>query len=141
MNTDPLRVIVVGGGKIGAALAELVLERGHDVTIVEMDHGRAAALGRLVTGARIVTGDGCEPAVLEFAGIERADSVAAVTGDDEDNLVVCLLARRHYGVETTAARVNDPRNEWLFTERFGVDHALSGTRRLAKLVMREIEAG
>lgn len=141
MNAEQLRVIVVGGGKIGAALAALVLERGHEVTIVEADHDRAEVLAESVEGVRVVTGDGCEPVVLELAGIERADSVAAVTGDDEDNLVVCLLARRHYRVQTTSARVNDPRNEWLFTERFGVDHALSGTRRLARLVMREIESG
>lgn len=131
-------VLVIGGGKIGANLAEMLVAEKHEVTVIEQDPARVAALTRTEPAYRIVEGDGCEPVILELAHISRADAVAAVTGDDEDNLVVCLLGRREYGRALTVARVNDPRNEWLFDARFGVDVAISNTRMISKLLTEEI---
>lgn len=118
-------VLVVGGGSVGEGLANALVTAGHEVALIERGHRRARELGERLAGVRIVHGDGDEPAVLEAAGISHAGAVAAVTNEDEDNLVACLLGRREYGVPATFARVNNPRNEWLFTERFGVDLAVS----------------
>ncbi len=134
-----MNVLVVGGGKLGANLAVLLRAAGHSPTVIEQRPDRIALLAEECSGITIVEGDGCEPVVLEEAHIARADVVAAVTGDDEDNLVVCLLARRHYNVPRTAARINEPRNEWLFTERFGVDETVSSTRMMADLLTSEVE--
>ncbi|MDH4139790.1 MAG: NAD-binding protein [Coriobacteriia bacterium] len=134
-------VLVVGGGKLGANLAEMLRDAKHEVVIVEQDRKRAECVAEEMTDVRVVCGDGCEPAVLESAEVGRADAVAAVTGDDEDNLVVCLLGRREYGARLTIARVNDPRNEWLFDESFGVDIAVSNTRIIARLLTEEVGLG
>lgn len=133
--------VIVGGGKLGSNLASLLVEAGHRVTVVEQDHERVMTLEALDGGYSIVHGDGCEPVILESAHISRADVVAAVTGDDEDNLVVCLLGRREYDVDMTVARVNDPRNEWLFDRRFGVDVPVSNTAMIAKLLLGQVTVG
>jgi trk system potassium uptake protein TrkA len=134
-------VLVVGGGKLGSNLAQTVRAEGHELVVVELDRKRASQLANSGVDAEVVQGDGCEPAVLERAHVGRADVVVAVTGDDEDNLVVCLLAKREYGVKTTLARINDPRNEWLFDARFGVDVSVSNTRIMAQLLTEEVGLG
>lgn len=118
-------VLIVGGGNVGEGLAQALLTGGHEVAIIEQRHRRSQALAERLPDVHIVHGDGDEPAILETAGISRAQAVAAMTNQDEDNLVACLLGRREYGVPATFARVNNPRNEWLFTQRFGVDLAIS----------------
>ncbi len=133
-------VIIVGAGKIGSNLALELMAEGHTVTLVEQNPACIAELAETRPQLQVVRGDGCEPAVLESVRIQQADAVVAVTGDDEDNLVVCLLAKREYGVVRTAARVNDPRNEWLFDARFGVDHSVSGTRAMAHWFTQNVDA-
>ena len=121
-------VIVVGGGKVGYFLARDLLERGDEVTLVEMDSARADWLeGQL--GSIVMRGDGDEMAFLETTGIERADAVAAVTGDDEDNLIALQLAKKHFNVPLTIARVNNPANVRIF-QALGVDQAVSATEVL-----------
>lgn len=134
-------VLIIGGGKLGAHLACMLHEAGHEVTVVEQDAERVAMLGERCPGAHVIHGDGCEPVILESARIASADAVAAVTGDDEDNLVVCLLAKREYGVDMTVARTNDPRNEWLFDRSFGVDVPVSNTTMIARLLLEQVSVG
>lgn len=132
-------IIITGGGKVGANLALELAAEGHETMVVERSAERVAELAEEFPSLRVTEGDACEPAVLEAAHVARADALAAVTGRDEDNLVQCLLARSEWRVGVTAARVNDPRNEWLFTERYGVDHAVSGTRAMADVFRRDVE--
>ncbi|MBE0476469.1 MAG: TrkA family potassium uptake protein [Coriobacteriia bacterium] len=127
-------VLVVGGGKLGATVAGSALAEGHEVVVIEKDEERADDLRARLEGATVIAGDGDEPVILERGHVSRASAVLALTGDDEDNLVACLLARREYGVPMTAGRVNDVRNQWLFDERFGVDVAVSGTHLAADLL-------
>src|SRR2546423_3960291 len=117
--------IVIGGGKVGYFLSRDLLERGDEVTLVEKDGARAAWLeGQL--GSIVMLGDGDEVAFLSTTGIERADAVLAVTGDDEDNLVALQLAKKHFNVPLTIARVNNPANVDIF-KTLGVDEAVSAT--------------
>jgi len=134
-------ILIAGGGKLGASLATMLREAHHEVTVIEQDAGRIQQITEEHPDITVVHGDACEPVILETADISRADAIAAATGDDEDNLVVCLLGRREYDVNLTIARVNDPRNEWLFDKRFGVDVAISDTRTIARLLNDEIGLG
>src|ERR687885_962065 len=107
-------VIVAGGGKVGANLARTLLNAGHEVTLVEQRRDRYAVLEEEFEH-NVQNGDATEIFVLERAGIARPpDLVVAVTGDDEDNMVICQMARERYGVEKVIARVNDPRNQTYF---------------------------
>ena len=130
-------VIVVGGGKSGSHLADILLGEEHEITIIEKRPELLAKLERELPKASILQGDGCDPTVLENAGITRADVVAAVTGDDEDNIVVATLAKRQYGVKRVIARVNNHKNEWLFTKDLGIDVAVSQAHIIAKLIEEE----
>jgi trk system potassium uptake protein TrkA len=119
---------VIGGGKVGYYLTRDLLDRGDEVTLVEIDSARADWLeGQL--GSCVMRGDGDEMAFLGTTGIERADAVLAVTGDDEDNLVALQLAKKHYNVPLTIARVNNPANVEIF-KALGVDQAVSATEIL-----------
>lgn len=118
-------VIVIGGGKVGYFLARDLLERGDEVTLVEKDAARAEWLDSQL-GSIVMRGDGDEMAFLSTTGIERADAVFAVTGDDEDNLVALQLAKKHFNVPLTIARVNNPANVEIF-KTLGVDEAVSAT--------------
>jgi trk/ktr system potassium uptake protein len=121
-------VIVIGGGKVGYFLARDLVERGDEVTLIEKDSSRADWLeGQL--GSIVMRGDGDEMAFLGTTGIERADAVAAVTGDDEDNLIALQLAKKHFNVPLTIARVNNPANVQIF-QALGVDQAISATEVL-----------
>jgi trk system potassium uptake protein TrkA len=134
-------VIIVGGGKTGSQLATQLLSGGHQVKLVE---DRPAVLERLreeLPDEVIVAGDGSSPMVLESAGIEHAQVLAAVTGEDEDNLVITTLGRFEFGVPRIIARVNNPKNVWLFTPEMGVDVALSQSDILAKLIAEEMSLG
>ena len=134
-------VIIVGGGMTGSQLASQLLGGGHQVKLIE---DRPLILERLqqeLPNEIIVSGDGSSPKVLESAGIEHAQVLAAVTGEDEDNLVITTLARFEFGVPRVIARVNNPKNAWLFTPDMGVDVALSQSDILAKLIAEEMSLG
>jgi trk system potassium uptake protein len=120
--------IVIGGGKVGYYLSRDLLDRGEEVTLVEKDPARAAWLESQL-GSIVMRGDGDEMAFLRTTGIERADAVLAVTGDDEDNLVALQLAKQHFKVPLTIARVNNPANVDFF-KKLGVDEAISATEIL-----------
>src|SRR5450756_2374254 len=127
-------VLVVGGGKVGYYLTRELSESGHEVVLMEKDRGRAEQIADEI-GSIVVAKDGCEGSALADAGANRADVVAAVTGDDEDNLVICQMAKHHFDVPRTIARVNNPKNESLF-KHLGVDEIVSPTR----MILGSIEA-
>lgn len=135
-----MNVIIVGGGKVGGSLAGLLAAGGRQVTLIENRDAHATRLQHEQAAVRVVLGDGADPAVLESAGIRGVQVVAAVTGADETNLVVTSLARFEFGVRRTVARVNDPRNAWLFTPEMGADVVLNQADIVAHLMARELES-
>ncbi|MHB1526791.1 MAG: potassium channel family protein [Candidatus Dormibacteria bacterium] len=134
MADRPAYVIVVGGGKVGFYLTHRLLTAGYEVALIEKDRARAASISAQLGSCACLVGDGDEMSFLATSGIERADVLAAVTGDDEDNLVACQLAKRKFRVPHTIARVNNPSNVQLF-HRLGVDIAVSAT----ELILNEID--
>ena len=134
-------VIIVGGGKTGSHLARQLVEEGHQVKLIESRPEIIERLASEIPTEVLVIGDGSSPAVLESAGISQAQVLAAVTGEDETNLVVTTLARFEFNVPRTIARVNNPKNEWLFTPDMGVDAKLNQTDILAKLIEEEMSLG
>jgi trk system potassium uptake protein TrkA len=124
-----MRAIIVGAGRLGVETAEALMEAGHEVTLVEIDDERAQRLDGALP-FRVLFGDGCDPMVLEEAGSLNAEVLVATTGDDEDNLVISLLAKRQFDVPRVVARINHPENRWLFTDRWGVDVAVSAATSL-----------
>src|SRR5690606_38058512 len=135
-------ILIVGGGKVGRNLAQFLLEQErHTITLLEKDEQVAAELFGMLLGVNVVEGDGCDPTALREAGAESADAVATVTGDDEDNLVVALLCKREFRVRRVFARVNNPKNAWLFTPRMGVDVPVDDTQMLARSLEADINLG
>jgi trk system potassium uptake protein len=134
-----MNVLIVGGGKVGATLAIRLRASQHQVKVIEARHEHLAALGRDLPAAMLVFGSGTEPGVLEAADIRQAAVVAALTGADETNLVVTSLARFEFGVPRTIARVNNPKNAWLFTAEMGVDVALDQADLIARMIMEEVQ--
>jgi trk system potassium uptake protein len=106
-------VLIVGGGKVGSNLTRALLNQGHEVVTVEKEERKARMLEQLVEQKVTIVGDGCDPFVLDQAGVSRADVVVADTGDDEDNLVVCLIAKKNSKARCIA-RVNNPANKMIF---------------------------
>src|SRR6266545_3682052 len=129
-------VLVVGGGKVGYYLAKELIESGHEVALMEKDSARASQIADEI-GSIVIAHDGCEGKYLGEAGCNRADVVAAVTGDDEDNLVICQMAKHHFDVPRTIARVNNPKNEDLF-QHLGVDELISPTRMILGSIEQDI---
>lgn len=129
-------VIVVGGGKVGYYLAKELVESSHEVVLLEKDRARADQIADEI-GSMVIAQDGCEGKYLGEAGANRADIVAAVTGDDEDNLVICQMAKHHFDVPRTIARVNNPKNEDLF-KHLGVDEIISPTRMILGSIEQDI---
>lgn len=129
-------VVVVGGGKVGSNLSKVLAAEGNQVSLIEFNPDRCNMLEEIVPNVAVICGDGDEPYVLDDANVRNADAIVAATGDDEDNLVVCLLGKLEYNVPVTIARVNNPANEWLFTETFGVDMTVSSTATMAELLDR-----
>jgi trk system potassium uptake protein TrkA len=134
-------VIIVGGGKVGAYLANLLLSSGERVKVIEECQENIPALQRELPMEAILQGNGADPLVLEAAGIRQANVVAAVTGADETNMVVAGLAHSEFGVPRVIARVNDPKNSWMFTPKMGVDVALNQADLLAHLIVEEMSVG
>jgi trk system potassium uptake protein TrkA len=136
-----MNVIVVGGGKVGAHLASLLLDAGHQVRLIEKQPAEIPRLRRELPEEVVLLGDGTDLDLLRSAGVAHADVVAAVTGADETNLVVASLARSAFRVPRTIARVNHPRNAWLFTPEMGVDAALNQSDLIAHLIVEEMSLG
>lgn len=134
-------VIIVGGGKTGSQLALQLLDGGHEIRLIEDRPGVLERLVHEMPPDVVVAGDGSSPTVLEEAGVRRAQVLAAVTGEDEANLVITTLARFEFNVPRIIARVNNPKNAWLFTPDMGVDVALSQADILARLIAEEMSLG
>jgi len=130
-------VIIVGGGNVGYYLSKTLLKSQHEVLVLEKNRTVHRTIAEEL-GEVAMQGDGCEVRIMQEAGAERADAVVAVTGEDEDNLVICQMAKMKFDVPRTIARVNDPRNETLF-HRFGVDATVSSTKIIYNLIEQEIE--
>jgi trk system potassium uptake protein TrkA len=133
-----MNAVIVGGGRTGSHLASLLLAGGHRVRIVENREETVTKLLAELPAAVVVAGDGADPKVLVAAGIREAQVAAVVTGADEDNLVVATMARSEFAVPRVIARVNNPRNAWLFTPAMGVDVALDQADLMAKLIAEEM---
>jgi len=136
-----MRIVLSGAGAVGKHLAADLTDRGHEVTLIEQNPQTLEEAKEWAPTASFLLGDACEPWVLEKAELRTADVVVAVTGDDEDNLVTSLLSKQEYGVPRVLARVNHPDNEWLFTEQWGVDAAVSPPHILTAMVEEEVTVG
>ena len=134
-----MRVAIAGAGAVGRSIALELVESEHQVMLIERELSHIEP--ESVEAAEWVHADACELASLEEAGLEDCDVVIAATGDDKVNLVVSLLAKTEFAVRRVVARVNDPRNEWLFDDNWGVDVAVSTPRLLAALVEEAVAVG
>ncbi len=128
-----MRALIAGAGKLGTQSARVLASSGYEITIIEQDDARVEELHRAPIG-RLVHGDACEPAIMEEAGAFSTDLLVATTGDDEDNLVISLLAKRQFTVPQVVARVNDVDNTWLFDSRWGVDVTIPAAMPLISLI-------
>jgi trk system potassium uptake protein TrkA len=134
-----MRVAIAGAGAVGRSIAQELVSDGHQVMLIERDWAHFEP--HTVEQAEWVQADACELSSLEDAGMQLCDVVIAATGDDKVNLVVSLLAKTEFAVRRVVARVNDPTNEWLFTESWGVDVAVSTPRLLAAMVEESVTIG
>jgi trk system potassium uptake protein TrkA len=134
-----MRVAIAGAGSVGRSIARELLENGHEVLLI--DRVPAAIKVSSVPNAEWLLADACEITSLEEAGLSHCQVVVAATGDDKVNLVVSLIAKTEYGVPRTVARVNNPKNEWMFDEAWGVDVAVSTPRIMTALVEEAVSVG
>ena len=134
-----MRVAIAGAGKVGRAIARELLQNGHEILLLDRD--AALAKPGIVEGAETLMADACEITALEEARLSQCDVVVAATGDDKVNLVVSLLAKTEFGVSRVVARVNHPKNEWMFDGSWGVDVAVSTPRMLSALVEEAVSVG
>ncbi|HUB68922.1 MAG TPA: TrkA family potassium uptake protein [Acidimicrobiales bacterium] len=134
-----MKVVIAGGGNVGTYLAADLHSAGHEVLVIEIDPVVAARGAGL--GVEWMVRDACEFSALDVAGLAEADVVVAATGDDEDNLVVSLLAKQEFAVPRVVARVNHPKNHWLFNQTWGVDVAVSTPHLLAAIVEEAVSVG
>lgn len=131
-------VIVVGGGKVGFYLTKTLLAESHEVVLIEQDPAKATRLSQTLNTV-VLPGDGADAELLEQAGMGRADVAVAVTGEDEDNLVVCQVAKRKFNVPRTIARINNPKNEAIF-KKLGIDVTVSSTDAILAQIEAQIPA-
>ncbi|HET9649326.1 MAG TPA: TrkA family potassium uptake protein [Microlunatus sp.] len=134
-----MRVAIGGAGNVGRSIANELLENGHEILLIDRDPH--AIKSDTVPGAEWLLADACELSSLEEAGLDTCDVAIAATGDDKSNLVMSLLAKTEFGVPRTVARVNHPKNEWLFNEVWGVDVAVSTPRLMCALVEEAVTVG
>jgi trk system potassium uptake protein TrkA len=134
-----MRVAIAGAGNVGRSIASELLENGHEVLLIEREP--KALKKQTVPDATWLLADACELDSLEEARLQDCSVVVAATGDDKVNLVVSLLAKTEYGVPRVVARINHPKNEWLFSEAWGVDVAVSTPRLLSALVEEAVTVG
>lgn len=134
-----MKVVVAGAGSVGQSIAQELANNNHEVLVIDRD-SKACSQDR-VPNATWFQADACELSSLGEAGIDNADVVVAATGDDKSNLVLSFLAKTEFGVPRTVARVNNPRNEWMFDESWGVDVAVSTPRLMTALVEEAVTVG
>lgn len=134
-----MRVAIAGAGAVGRSIAAELLENGHEVLLVDKNPNSISV--ERVPMAEWLLADACEITSLDEAALQRCHVVIAATGDDKVNLVVSLLAKTEYGVPRVVARVNNPKNEWLFNESWGVDVAVSTPRLMSALVEEAVSVG
>lgn len=134
-----MKVIIIGGGKVGAYIANLLLNNNCSVKVIENRNYVYDKLKKEVPEENIVFGSGTDPDILEAAGIKDVDVVAAVTGSDEINLVASTIVKFEFGISRVIARVNNPQNTWLFNSGMGVDVALNQADLMAHLVVEEMD--
>jgi trk system potassium uptake protein TrkA len=134
-------VLIAGGGRTGTQLALMLLEQNHQVRLIEHRPYVLSRLHHELPTEVIFEGNATEVEILEQAGIRQANVVAACAADDEDNLVICYLARQHFDAPRTIARINNPRNAWLFDEKFHVDVALNQSAVMASLIEEQMSLG
>ena len=133
-------IVINGGGKVGSYLARTMLESGHDVALIEKRSEVVEKLvGELPEGVLLIHGDGCDAAFQEDAGVGRAEVFVAATGDDDDNLVACQLAKVAFGLPRAVARVNNPKNEHIFNA-LGIE-AISSTTIISRMIEEEATVG
>jgi trk system potassium uptake protein TrkA len=135
-----MRVAVAGAGAVGVYIANDLVEAGHQILLIEQQP-EVRERADTVDGVEWYIGDACEVSSLREAGLEGCDVMVAATGDDEDNLVVSLLAKTEFAVPRVIARVNHPKNEWLFNENWGVDLSVSTTHLITALVEEAVTVG
>jgi trk system potassium uptake protein len=137
-----MRVAIAGAGNVGLFIANDLVTTGHEVLLIEQNQDVVQRQQpHAAAGVEWIVADGCEVASLRIAGLERCDVVVAATGDDEDNLVISLLAKQEFGVPRVVARVNHPKNEWLFNENWGVDLSVSTPHLITALVEEAVSVG
>jgi trk system potassium uptake protein TrkA len=138
-----VKVVIAGGGAVGTFIAGELRSEGHDIAIIEIESAKVEAAKAIGEPPDVewYVADACEVESLGDIGVGEADVVAAVTGDDEDNLVISLLAKQEFAVPRVVARVNNPKNEWLFNENWGVDVAVSTPHLLTALVEEAVSVG
>lgn len=136
-----MNIVIAGGGSVGRFIAEQLVSTGHLITIIDGDADVVARHHETLENVTWIKGDACDMDILRQAGLERADVMASVTGDDEDNLVVSLLAKQEFAVPRVVARVNNPKNEWMFNETWGVDVSVSTPHLITGLVQEAVSVG
>ena len=129
-------IIIIGGGEIGYYLSKALLDEGHEILVLEKNSARNEFICSEL-GSICIQGDGCEAATLEAAGTGRADMLIAVTGDDEDNLVACQVAKYKFNVPRTIARIKNPKNEAIF-KKLGIDVTVSSTNVILENIEEEV---
>lgn len=129
-------IVIIGAGKVGFFLAKRLVNNKHTVSIIDKNKLICEETAKDIE-ALVINGDGCDPKILEESGILRADVVAAVTGDDEDNLIICQLAKERFNIQRTVGRVNNPDNEHTFSE-LGIDIPVDATKIIAKIIEEEV---
>lgn len=134
-----MKVIIVGGGQVGSYIASLLLTNGHDVKIIEYREKNYHKLGKEFPAEILIFGHGSDPEVLEMAGIDKADVLAAVSAEDEVNLVVSTMAKMEFGVPRVVARVNNPKNAWLYNSGMGVDIGVNQADLMAHFIVEEMD--
>jgi trk system potassium uptake protein TrkA len=134
-----MKIAIAGAGAVGRSIARELLQNKHEVLLIDKEPDKITP--ERIPEARWLLGDACEVVNLEHAELEDYDVMIGATGDDKVNLVVSLLAKTEFSVKRVVARINHPSNEWLFTEAWGVDHAVSTPRVLAALVEEAVEVG
>jgi trk system potassium uptake protein TrkA len=140
VSPKAIRIAVAGAGNVGSFVAEDLSAKGHDIVVIEQDPAVIAII-KPELDVSWVKGDACELYTLDAAVLSSCEVVVAATGDDEDNLVISLLAKQEFAVPRVVARVNHPDNEWLFTESWGVDVAVSMPHLLTSLVEEAVSIG
>ncbi len=131
-----MHILIAGAGKIGYFLAKRLVAAKHAVSIIDKEQAICEEIAKELE-ALVINGDACDPRILEEAGVEHADVLAAVTGDDEDNMIICQLAKERFKVQRTVGRVNNPGNEHTFSE-LGIDVPVDSTKIIAKVIEEEV---